>query len=175
MEKKNSIISALANVLAAPGQVFLGKKKNGNGNNDIGSLADRVQIERLLYTYGYAVDATEHDKGKALYLSIFSEDAEYSIPGSGSLVGTGDNPPGPSSPGGLGWFYTNFVFPGQIQSLILFSNIDIKITGNRASGQDAFYRTGYKEWDCGEGYYWLPGNYDLDPPEIDPEIAPHNL
>jgi hypothetical protein len=177
MGEKNNIISLLANAFAelfvglaaVPGRVLGKNKKNGNGNSDIGSFAHRVQIERLLYTYGYAVDAKDHDTGKALYLSIFSEDAEYSIPGSSSLVGTGDNPPGPSGPGGIGWFYTNFVFPGQIQSLILISNIDIKIEGNRASGQDAFYRTGYKEWDCGEGYYWLPGNYDLDPPEIDPE------
>ena len=89
MGKRNSIISVLANI---SGQVWGEKKKNGNGNDDIGSFADRVKIERLLYTYGYAVDATDHDKGKALYLSIFSEDAEYSIPGSGSFVGTGDNP-----------------------------------------------------------------------------------
>ena len=67
MGKRNSIISVLANI---PGQVWGEKKKNGNGNDDIGSFADRVQIERLLYTYGYAVDATDHDKGKALYLSI---------------------------------------------------------------------------------------------------------
>ena len=159
--------SAFARFFADPGHFGGGKKKADN--NDIGSFEDRVQIERLLYTYGYAVDATDHDQGKALYLSIFSEDVEYSIPASGSIVGTGENPPGPSAPGGLGWFYTNIVFPAQIQSLILITNIDIKIKGNRASGQDAFYRTGYKEWDCGEGYDWVPGNYDLDPPEIDPE------
>ncbi len=173
MGKRNSIFSVLANSLvelfADPGQDLGEKKKNGNGISDIGSYEHRVQIERLLYTYGYAVDATDHDKGKALYLSIFGENAEYSIPGSGSFVGTGDNPPSPSSPGGIGWFYTNVVFPGQIQSLILISNIDIKFKGNTAYGQDAFYRTGYKEWDCEEGYYWVPGNYDLDPPKIDPE------
>ena len=169
MSKSHSIMSMLTNVLTiTPGRVS-GEKNNGNDNDDIGSYTDRVLIERLLYTYGYAVDATDHDTGKAQYLSIFSENAEFSIPGAGSFVGTGNNPPGPSSPGGLGWFYTNVVFPSQIQSLILFSNIDIKIKGNTATGQDAFYRTGYKDFDCGEGYYWLPGNYDLDPPEIDPE------
>jgi hypothetical protein len=169
MGKNNGIMSMLANVFTLAPDRVLGEKKISDENDDIGSYADRVQIERLLYTYGYAVDATDHDTGKTLYLSIFSEDAEYSIPGSGSLVGNGDNPPGPSDPGGIGWFYTNFVFPGQIQTLILFGNIDIKIKDNTATGQDAYYRTGYKDFDCGEGYYWLPGNYDLDPPEIDPE------
>jgi len=169
MGNNNSIISALANVFASVSSQIRGKENNGNGNDDIGSFEDRVQIERLLYTYGYAVDAMDHDTGKAQYLSIFSDDAEYAIPGSGALVGKGDNPPGPSGPGGIGWFYTNFVFPGQTQSLILISNIDIRVNGNKASGQDAFYRTGYKEWDCGEGYYWEPGNYNLDPPEMDPD------
>ncbi len=138
----------------------------------IDKLESRVEIERLIINYGKSTDASNFEKGYALFVSLFSDDCDYNIPQFGiAFKGNGDNAPvfdkdNPKKvlePGGVGWIYKNWIFPGQEECFSLLGNIEVDVNEHEATGSDHMMRAGYKS----------PKSPDASPKDLEFTYAIH--
>jgi hypothetical protein len=120
----------------------------------ITELEARIEIDQLIQNYGKSTDASDLKEGHDLFVSLFSDDCVYTIPKFNVILeGNKDNSPvfdedDPKKivkPGGVGWMFTSWIFPGQEECFSLLGNITIDVTGDTtATGSDHMYRAGYK-------------------------------
>lgn len=97
---------------------------------DVGALADRVEIEDLMKTMSWSMDAGDMEA----WLSIWSDDIQYVVPQYGVVI---------QGKAALEAIAPTMIFGREERTFSVGSNIMIDVNGDTATGKDYHVHYGY--------------------------------